>query len=180
MKEKIRPIYFELQGCLSQAPKGENWFFANAVWEHYNAVIDELSNVSGDDYSNYKVNPKNYSGGPSVDVLDYRNKLGGLIARLHGKFFRDEPAPFSGMPNTIITQNQQQNQSLQVQILLEIQSKIDEKIPQFPENSKERGFLDKLKGSLSSVKNVTELILLLLKTGKDAGLSIDQILGILK
>jgi len=113
-------------------------------------------------------------------VLTYRNKLGGLIARLHGEYFSDEPAPFSGMPNTVINQTQQQSQNFQVQMLLEMQSKIDEKIPELKEGTKEKSFLDKIKSSLPSIKNTTELVSLVLKTGKDFGLTVEQILNILK
>ena len=103
-----------------------------------------------------------------------------MIARLHGEYFFDEPAPFSDMPNTVINQTQQQNQSFQVQMLLEVQSKIDEKISEFKEGTKEKSFLDKIKGSLSSIKNTTELFTLILKTGKDFSLTVEQILNILK
>ena len=127
-KEKIRPIYSELQGYLSQAPKKDNVFFEEAVWERYNTTIHELNDVSGKNYDSYLVNPRKWGEDLAVEVLDYRTKLGGLIARLHGEFFADESAPFSGMPTTIISQSQRQNQSFQIQMLLEIQSKIDEKI----------------------------------------------------
>lgn len=180
MREKIRPIYSELQGYLSQAPREGNVIFESSVWERYNTTIDELSNISGEDYSDYKVNPIVWADSPAVEILDYRTKLGGLIARLHGKFFPDEPPPFSGMPSTIITQTQQQTQSFQIQTLLEIQSKIDEKTPQFNEDSKERKFLDKIKDSLSSVKDVSQLITLILKVGKEIGLTLSQILNIFK
>jgi len=180
MKEKIRPIYYELQGYLSQAPKEKNVIFENSVWEHYNTKIDELSSISGEDYSSYKVNPIKWGDGLAVEILNYRTKLGGLIARLHGKFFPDESPPFSGMPSTIITQTQQQTQSFQIQMLLEIQSKIDEKTSQFNEGSKERRFLDKIKNSLSSVKDTSQLITLILKVGKEIGLTLGQILDIFK
>ena len=49
-----------------------------------------------------------------VRVLDYRQKLGGLIARLHAEYFYDEPAPFAGMPSTIIQQTQSQSIDIQM------------------------------------------------------------------
>jgi len=188
MKDKIRPIYSELQGYLSQAPKLESPLDGSSdktPWTQVNNTIDELNSISGKNYDSFKLNPEfmNQKGMIPhyfIKISAYRSKLAGLIARLHGEYFSDEPAPFSGMPSTIITQTQQQSQSFQVQMLLEIRSKIDEKIPKFDKDSKERGFLEKVKGSLASVRNVAELILLLLKTGKDIGLTVDQILNILK
>jgi len=184
MKEKIRPIYEELQGYLSQTPLLKDPHDSSddsSLWEQYNQVIEELNNISDKNYDRFRITP--FSGGDGytfIRLLVYRNKLGGLISRLHGEYFSDEPTPFSGMPSTVITQTQQQSQSFQIQMLLEIQSKIDEKILKFDKDSKERGFLEKIKSSLASVKNVTELILLLLKTGNDIGLTVEQIFNILK
>jgi len=184
MKEKIRPIYEELQGYLSQTPLPKEPYDSSddsSLWEQYNQAIEELNNISGKNYDRFRITP--LSGGDGytfIRLLVYRNKLGGLISRLYGEYFSGEPAPFSGKPGTVITQTQQQSQSFQIQMLLEVQSKIDEKIPKFDKGSKERGFLEKIKGSLASVRNVAELISLLLKTGRDIGLTVDQILNILK
>lgn len=183
-KEKIRPIYSELQGYLAQAPKNEVMDIDDlSLKSQYNETIDELNEVSNKDYNRFQIKEKDliiYSErDKAVRVSVYRSKLGGLIARLHGEYFSDEPAPFSGMPNTIINQTQQQNQSFQIQMLLEMQSKIDKKILKFEEGTKEKNFLEKIKGSLSSVNNITELFALILKTGKDVGLTIEQISSIL-
>lgn len=185
-KEKIRPIYSELQGYLSQAPKPKNVYDNvddSSLWNQYNETIAELNEISNDNYDRFKIKEEELGKtdyGQLIQISTYRNKLGGLIARLHGEYFFDEPAPFSDMPNTVINQTQQQNQSFQVQMLLEVQSKIDEKISEFKEGTKEKSFLDKIKGSLSSIKNTTELFTLILKTGKDFSLTVEQILNILK
>jgi len=181
-KEKIRPIYSELQGYLSQAPKPEDVYIDDlSLWNQYNETIDELNEISGKDYNRFQTKEEDITKGDgyrSLKVSIYRNKLGGLIARLYGEYFSNEPAPFSGMPNTVINQTQQQSQNFQV--LFEMRSKIDEKIPEFKEGTKEKSFLDKIKSSLSSIKNTTELFTLILKTGKDSGLTVEQILNILK
>jgi hypothetical protein len=105
--------------------------------------------------------------------ITYRQKLGGLISHLHGKYFADERAPFSGGPSTIITQSQQQSQF--IQMVLDMQSKIDEQMPHFSEGSKEKGFLQKLKSSLSSISDVTQLLNQLFKLAKEFGLNIDSV-----
>ena len=183
--KKIRPIYSELQGYLSQAPKPKETYENtddSSLWNQHNETINELNEISGDNYDRFKIREDELiktEYGQLIKISTYRNKLGGLIARLHGEYFFDETVPFSDMPNTVINQMQQQNQSFQVQMLLEIQSKIDEKIPEFKEGTKEKSFLDKIKESLSSIKNTTELLALILKTGKDFDLRVDQILNIL-
>ena len=180
-KEDIKPIYAELQGYLSQAPK-ESPEKPNAVtydqlvWTQYNIAIDELNKVSGENYDRFKIQPKiTQQGSVFMGIIPYRSKLGGLISRLHAEYFSDEQPPFSGMPTTIISQSQQQSQSFQIELLLQIQSKIDEQLHKFEKGSKERTFLEKLKGSLSSVKNAVGMIALLTKMASEYGLTIEQL-----
>ena len=63
-------------------------------------------------------------------------------------------------------------------MILDVQSKIDEKIPNYPDGSNEKSFLQKLKGSLSSISNVNQLIQNVLKLAKDSGLDINDALKI--
>ncbi len=180
MSDKIRPIYTELQGYLEQAPPLKNLFFDDEnVWLRYNDTIDELSNVSGEDYSRFKVKIKAYSGDSMVSVNEYRSNLSGLISRLYGAYFKDEQAPFSGMPSTVIHQNQQQGQNVNVQILLEFRSFLDKKLNEVTDE-KEKGFLEKIKAPLSGIKNVTDLIRLILSTGVETGMTIERIIDLLK
>jgi len=178
--EKIRPIYSELQGYLAQAPGADKgMIFEKSIWEGYHATIDELNAVTGDNYDRYKVQVQPWASsdiGFALSILEYRTKIGGLIARLHGSFFSNEAAPFSGMPNTVITNQQTQSQTVNVQMLLEVQSKIDEVLPTLPEGSKEKGFLERIKSSLGQTKNISELIRLILQTGNDMGITLVQML----
>ena len=100
--------------------------------------------------------------------------MSGIISRIHGEFFSEELVPFSGMPSTIITQTQQQ--SLSIQMYLDIQSKIDEAIPNFEDGSSEKGFLEKLKSSLNTALNVNDLFKLCFKFAKEYGVSIRTLL----
>ena len=183
MKDKVRPIYNELQGYLSQAPEAtsgrERIYDDTSLVNQLNSSIQELEQLTQKDYTRYKERvqstPWNRDVRQFFDLLSYRSKLGGLISRLYGEYFSDEPAPFSGMPSTIVNQHQSQNQSTYVQILLDFQSKIDEKIRNYTEGSKEKTFLEKIKGALSKVGNITDLFALILKTGKDIGLTLDDV-----
>jgi len=178
MKEKLRPIYSELQGYLSQAPADGTVLFEPSLWRQINQAVDELRSVTGNDYGRYKMTELEQAHGSSQQFMGseaYRAKLAGLISRLHGQHFHDEPPPFAGMPSTIITQQQTQDQTTHVQILLDIESKIDEKLKAYPDESGERTFLEKVKASLSKVSNVTELPIVILKTAKEVGLSVEQL-----
>lgn len=181
MKDEIRPIYCELQGYLSQAPPigehGNATTTDDTLWNQFNAAVEELNKITSKDFNKFKVAgiKMGQFSTPYINVSNYRQKLSGLISHLHGEYFSDEQPPFSGMPSTIITQQQAQSQNTYVQILLDIQSKIDEKLKNCEEGSKEKTFLEKIKSSLSKVGNITELFALILKTGMGIGLTIEQI-----
>lgn len=176
-KDDIRPFYGEFIGFLSQIPelkRNDEGFDDKAVWEQYNASVELLSKVSDKDYSSFKIEPlESGTFGSFIRLLTYRQKLGGLIARLHQEYFRDEPAPFSGVPSVVVNQTQEQNQS--VTILLEVQSKIDEQLPQYEDGSKEHSFLKKLKSSLPTISNVTQLISTIGKVANDFGIGPEAI-----
>ena len=61
MEEKIRPIYSELQGYLSQAPKLESTIDRSTystLWTQVNNTIDELNKASAKNYDGFKINPE--------------------------------------------------------------------------------------------------------------------------
>lgn len=184
MKEKLRPFYSELNGYLSQAPiveKQSDLITDEDVWTQYNKTVNSICNISQEDLSRFLIkNIRDVGVGKSITLISYKQKLGGLISYLHSKYFPKEPAPFCTGPSTVISQSQQQNQSVHIHMLLEIQSKIDEKIHGYKEGSKEKSFLQKLKSSLGSISNTTQLISQLLTHAKDFGLSFEDILKIFK
>jgi hypothetical protein len=178
-KEEIRPFYSELQGYLSQTPHPENTADStedSGIWQTFNEIVDSLVRITKDDLNRLKIVPT--QGGDHATRYEYlrvslyRQKLGGLISYLHGKYFSDEPAPFSGSPHTVVTQSQtqEQAQSAYIQILLDLQSNIDEKIREHSEDTKEGGFLRKLKGSLSTAKNISEILTLVFSLAKEFGI----------
>lgn len=177
-KETIRPIYCELQGYLSEAPADGG--VSLDMLEQVNQAIENLNRVTGDDYTRFnmvsEVEPDESPMYAALGADLYRSKLNGLIMSLHGRYFSDEVPPFSGTPTTIVSQSQQQNQELRVQMVLEVQDIINEKLSKLDESSKkEKGFLEKVKGGLQSIRSVAQLIWLLLSTAKDYGLSIDEL-----
>lgn len=184
VKEKIRPIYKELQGYLSQVPlpkDTDSLINHPAIFNQLNKTIDELNACSGSNYDKFKVSP-HYQQDDYQDfsLIDYRQKIGGLISRLHAEYFSDEPEPFSGSPSTVITQSQQQSQSVNVQMLLEFQGLIDKKLPKLKDGSKEKKFLQKVRESLPNIKNTIELIKLILSVAAGLGLKIEEVIKMLQ
>lgn len=150
-KEDLRPLFSELQGYLSQAPIVKelyNSIHYQSVWDQYNETVNLISKITGEDFSRFLIKDKDFKVRDNekfIRLILYRQKLGGLISYLHAKYFINEPPPFSSVPSTIISQHQQQNQNLHIQMLLEIQSKIDEKLHNLEEGSKEKNFYKNLK-----------------------------------
>lgn len=179
IKSKVRAIYYELQGYLSQTPEPQHTsdiFAGNDSWRQYNQTIQELSKITGDDYERFMIKPKPMNGHDIVHVTTYRQTLGGIINRIHGVYFSDENMPFSGSPQTIISQSQNQSQS--IQMLLDIQSKINEEIKKAEGDPKKEGFLNKVKSKLSQVKDINDLLKLFLKTAKEFGLNMTDLLSL--
>jgi hypothetical protein len=163
-KAKVRAIYYELQGYLSQTPvphQPSDIFAGDDSWLQYNQAVEELSKITGDDYSRFMIKPNPMNGHNIVHLTTYRQTLGGIINRIHGIYFPDENMPFSGSPQTVISQTQNQSQS--IQLVLDLQSRIDEEITTSKNDPKKLGFLNKMKSGLSHVKDANDLLKLLLK-----------------
>jgi len=182
-QEDIRPIYHELQGYVSKAPSSDkiDYIFDAELWESANKAIEELNKITGEDYNRFKMVPKKRGQGIGwkLEMNTYRGKLAGLIARLHGEYFSSEPAPFSGMPSTVISQTQVQNQS-QTQMVLDLQSKIDEQLRNLEPEDKKHIFLKKVKGALASVKDYAGALALYITTAQECGLTLKEVLELIK
>ena len=181
-RKDLIPLYEELKGYLAQSPKSKDAFdsiYDATIWNQYNETVRLISKVTGEDYERFCIVPITDEPLPCVRIDTYRQKLNGLISRLKAEYFLDKPQPvkaLNNVPNTVITLTQQQNQSIHIQLILELQNKIEEQITHYPKGSKERSFLQKLKETLSSVSNITQLISHILKIAKDMGLERDDIL----
>ena len=185
MKNKIRPIYQELQGYLSQTPVPDKPYITTedeSLWSQMNLAIDELNEITGKNYDRFKITPKGtaMSGTAYIELTAIRSKLGGLIDRLNGEYFSDEDRPFGRTPTTIITQSQAQEQSTQVVVLLEVQEKILERLKDNQIAPEEKRFLQKLKDNLSGVRDFIELIRLILITAQDTGLDLENLTRVFK
>lgn len=112
--------------------------------------------------------------GESLDYIEmssYKLALGGLISKLHADYFSDETDPFNAMSDTIINTTQNQNQSIKIEIAIEMTEFITNKMGQYKEGSVERSFLERAKQGMKEGKGLIELINLILKTGSKLGLT---------
>jgi len=181
MKEKIRPIYEELIGYLSQTPlaKEGTYFYESHFWTQLNNTVDELLKLEKNDYySKFKVTVIQDGSEPHISVNEYRTKLNGLIMNLHAKHFKEESTPFGGQPSTVV--NQTQSQSVQITMILDFQSFIDKKIYTEKLEEKEKNFLEKIKSSLATVKSIAELLNLIMVTAQNFNLDANSLQKIFK
>lgn len=174
-KQAIRPIYSELQGYLTQVPAGEIALYIDeALSKQYNAAVQELKGLTDEDYDRFTLQPER-DNHPNLVISKYlyRQKLAGLIARLYGEYFSDEVAPFASMPSMVVHQHQNQNQSVEIQLQQEVKNLIEEKLSKA--EGKEKTFWENIKGGLSTVKNVSQLVSLIMTTAKAVGIPIEQL-----
>lgn len=181
MKEKVRPFLGRFEGYLQNVPS-LNFLRDSALWEQYNHDVITVSHISGnDEYKSFCIEAKPDAGDYYVDGKTLRVKLGALIGDLKARYFSDEntdkntPGIFFQNSNN---QSQNQMQEMHIQILLDMQSLVEKKIQNFPKESRERTFLEKVKGSLSGVKDVSDLLTKTVSTAKAIGLSVEELVKI--
>ena len=181
MDKRIRPIYTELQGYLSQSPE-KGVISEEIIWKQVNETIEMLEEITNENYSKFKLTTTNYHmQGEGVSALVYKTSLAGLIHYLFGKYFKHDISPLVETPNmkTHIEIKQEQNQFVMVKMMLDIRNKIDEKL-KVEMGETERSFLKKIKESCSSVNNIMELLNSILLTGMSLGLTLNQVFELLK
>lgn len=141
-------------------------------------IIDRLSTVTGNDYSEFEV-AVHRAGGNGMSVYQkiemgvYAFKMSGLILKLYGQFFYEERNPLDGTPSTVINSSQSQSQKVDIQLLLDVGSKIENNLKS-GKDQVEKNFLQKMKDNLQTVSNYADLIKLATKTAADVGLALDK------
>lgn len=92
MDKELKPLYAELKGYLEHLPKEpglDELIEDEQVWKQYNAAVEKLCRITGNDYSGFSVELAKMYGHvlPAVRVSTYKQKLGGLISRLEAEYF---------------------------------------------------------------------------------------------
>ena len=182
--KSIRGIYYEPQGFLKEAPRVEEGriaIFDSSIWELFNRTVDKLSMVTGRDYSEYKLVPT--SGHQSlkqykhIKIETYRQRLSGLIGHPYSEYLEESVVdPIHNQPEVLINQFIQQQQAVSIQMLL---FEIESKISKYPENSKERTFLQRVKELANSGINLLQFITKLINLAKELGMSYDEVIRVL-
>jgi len=188
-KVEVRPDYTTLQGYLAQLQKkvgnlgSEYDEVASEYQTQLKNIIDRLSKLTGNDYSEFQVPIHRAGGGghqvyQQIDMEVYAFKMSGLILRLYGQFFYDERNPLDGSPSAVITSNQNQSQQVDIKLLLDVSSKIDENLRR-AEDPVEKSFLSQMKEGLNTVSGYVDLIKLATKTASGVGLALEKALALI-
>lgn len=107
---KVRSVYGEIAGILSQIPLGKDRAVVNAqTVDQYNGAVDELSTEANTDYSRFKLSRRD-----SYDGRDYltdivRPRIGALVKKLEEEYGLGSGGNSNGTAPIVlnVTQNQQ-------------------------------------------------------------------------
>lgn len=170
---KVQPIYDGLIGILGNAPT--QGLISKEVWTLYNWHITKLEQATNASYEEFKAIAGDYDDG-GVPPNIFRPTLNSLINYLHGEYFPNDPLPFSGTPALSVHNNNLQHQSQSTTVTIQqFTQLIDKKLPFYEEESKERSFLEKLKGTISNAKDASEIITTVLALAQTYGLGIEAL-----
>lgn len=173
--KQVAGIYEELKGVVLSIKDNGSWFDDDGYTQHVNGIIARVSIICPEieDIKSYEIKAEYLPNrGQIVNVIPTKTKLNALIGRLKGTYDLDVPLNTNG--HTFI-QNQSQEQSQQINLVLEWQEKIIKEISKYESGSKERAFLEKLKSSLPDIKIITDILSNTLKIGSEVGLDPDTI-----
>lgn len=173
--DKIRPVYSELKGMLSQAPAVETILHSSdqGLWDRFNLLLEKLTEITQDEgYKEFTLTPKYTNGFPSIPTSTYRSRLSGPISRLHGTFFTQDPEPFSGSPSTVVSQTNSQttNTQLYIQLGIELKTALDN-----AKDENEKSFIKAVMEKVGTVKTYIEFLTLVTNTAGQFGIALDRI-----
>jgi hypothetical protein len=177
--KEILGAYKELKGVLNSLGDKEDWFTDREFTPQANRVIDRIGSVCPEigDIESYKLQQDALQDGRLVvRVIPTKQKLMGLLGRMEGLYDIGEQNSPNG--HTFI-QQQSQSQSQHITFVLDLQEKIIKEIPKHAEGTKERSFLEKLKASLPSIKDTTDILSTVLKIAAESNVDPNALLKIL-
>jgi len=190
-KQRIRVIYsrletlaHELEGCSETAET------IGGPLAQYQTTLDELSQLTGGrDYDGFMPHLSDNQGDDLVCLTkDLRVACGTLLGELRQEFLPEQEQYYrpatQQAPNTTVsvTTDIDVNQEVRVTQTLvnEIESKLEKLEESYAKDSPEHKFITTLKSKLGSVKNVANLMALMLNTAQTVGLDVSKLHIIMK
>ena len=117
---KIKSYYGDLKGLLNEIPEvGKAYFIKTFIITSFNQILDDLSSVSGTDYSAYKIPESQLdTGGRGCDITLARTQVSRIVTRLTQEFGFGQNVTENSSPSIVIFNKNQSEISLQINYTL--------------------------------------------------------------
>lgn len=195
MSEKLISNYIKLHSLndsLLSIAQNPSATMHDDSWKNYNLILDELSQITGDNYyKELSVHPKRRGSFQILLASDYSIKVYQTTSYLYNtksEQLSTQPPPQKPLvkrgsdqnitQTSVLSQDQQNEQKQHVEVNVEFNQTITyitealvEAKSKFPEGSKERNFIDKLKESISTAKTTADLIKMVAAAAAQFGIS---------
>ena len=195
---EIKKIYLQLKALNESLVHNTNntssLITDSGVWENFNNTLTTLFDMTQDShYESLKVNPTDHVlehvSAPSFASSVYQATSylfeTQKTSALSDEYPPDRPKATNGgiTQTTISSQENSQNTSINIefnQTLTYITEVLVEAKSEYPEGTKERAFIDKVKAGLATAKSTAEIIKLILATGSELGIALDVLVKLFK
>lgn len=195
MEEEYRKIFYRLNALndtLISAAQNHGSSISDGSWDSFNASLATLNNITNDDhYLTLKVIPRNGTARLIVSTSTFSMKVYQAVKYLYdtqnSALFNDEPPQKPSVKNgegnsishtAVMSQDQRNSQSQRTEINIEFNQTLTymtevivESRLKYPEGTKERTFIDKLKDTISTAKTTADLIKMIMTLAVQYGIS---------
>jgi len=90
------------------------------------------------------------------------------------------PSPISNAsPTQVISQKVEQNVDIHLEMIIDLTSLLEKNRSKYPEDSKQHKFIDNLKEKIKKIKNGMDVVKTIISVGKEAGITVTELLELL-
>lgn len=195
---EIKKIYLQLKALNESLVHNTNnkssLITDSGIWENFNNTLSSLVGITQDQhYESLKVHPTDHVlehvSAPSFasNVYQATSYLFETqkTSKLSDEYPPERPKPTNGgiTQTTISSQENSQNTNINIefnQTLTYVTEMLVEAKSDYPEGTKERTFIDKVKAGLTTTKSTAEIIKLILATASELGIAVDALTKLFK
>lgn len=180
INDPIRPLYGELINIYRTVPgnkDGNNVCVDEDFESRINGLISRIELTTEEDFSVYKISTEDAAYSPKERILDAgvcRNSLAGIIGRIYAKYYPTEPDPLSKQSNTILSQVQNVEQNLNIE-LKAFSNAIEQALESKNWSAKEKNFLGQIRDVAASAKDIASIINIIVTLAQANGFSLDKL-----
>jgi hypothetical protein len=197
MENEYKRVFYRLNALndtLISAAQNHGSSISDGSWDSFNASLATLNSMTGDEhYLTLKIVPRDGASRLIVPVSNFSMKAYQAVKYLYDTQSEtlcyddppQKPNVKSGEGNTfshtaVMNQDQRNSQSQRMEVNIEFNQTLTymteaivESRLKYPEGTKERTFLDRLKDGISAAKSTADLIKMIMMTAAQYGISTD-------